>query len=97
MWGSGRCAKKVLLVVFETFLLKGMIYKGDIDIDKEVLKKIDKAILEHIDIDIDKEILEKINIDKILNRLEFGISNRAIYTPQGYGWNSFVLSLSLVK
>ena len=68
MWGSGRCAKKVLLVVFETFLLKGMIYKGDIDIDKEVLKKIDKAILEHIDIDIDKEILENIDIDKISYR-----------------------------
>ena len=31
-----------------------------------------------IDIDIDKEILENIDIDKISNRLEFGISNRAI-------------------
>ena len=30
-----------------------------------------------IDIDIDKEILENIDIDKISNRLEFGISNRA--------------------
>ena len=44
----------------------------------------DKAILGHIDIDqgflqnIDnKEILENIKIDKILNPLEFGISNRA--------------------
>ena len=39
---------------------------------------IDRAVLENID--IDKEILENINIDKILNRLEFGISNRATYT-----------------
>ena len=30
-----------------------------------------------IDIDIDKEILENIDKDKILNQLEFGISNRA--------------------
>jgi len=29
-------------------------------------------------IDIDKEILENIDINKILNQLEFGISNRAI-------------------
>ena len=43
----------------------------DINIDKAFLKNIG------IDIDIDKEILENINIDKILNRLEFGISNRA--------------------
>ena len=53
----------------------------NIDID------IDRAVLENIDIDIDKEILENINIDKeisetididkISNRLEFGISNRA--------------------
>ena len=34
--------------------------------------------MENIDIDIDKEILENIDIDKISNRLEFGISNRAI-------------------
>ena len=48
-----------------------------IDIDKKVLENInidiDKEVLENID--IDEEILE--NIDKILNRLEFGISNRA--------------------
>ena len=55
----------------------------DIDIDRAILKNIDidididKEILENIDIDIDKEILENIDIDKILNRLEFGISNRA--------------------
>jgi len=30
-----------------------------------------------IDIDIDKEISENIDIDKISNRLEYGISNRA--------------------
>ena len=41
----------------------------DIDID------IDKDILENIN--IDKEILENIAINDILNRLEFGISNRA--------------------
>ena len=43
----------------------------DINID------IDKEILENIDSDIDKEISENIDIDKISNRLEFGISNRA--------------------
>ena len=49
----------------------------DIDIDMEVLENIDndKEILENIDIDM--ENLRNINIDKILNRLEFGISNRA--------------------
>merc|ERR1712061_276235 len=59
----------------------------DIDIDKYILENIDivididKEILENIDIDIDidKEILENIDIDKISNRLEFGISNRAIW------------------
>ena len=58
----------------------------DINIDKEILENIDididivKDSLENIDIviDIDKEILENIDIDKISNRLEFGISNRAI-------------------
>ena len=35
------------------------------------------VILENIDIDIDKEILENIKSDKISNRLEFGIWNRA--------------------
>ena len=57
----------------------------DIAIDNDILENIDidididKYILENIDIviDIDKEILENIDIDKILNRLEFGISNRA--------------------
>ena len=55
----------------------------DIDID------IDMVILENIDIeididmvflentDIDKGILKNIDIDKMLYRLEFGISNRA--------------------
>ena len=43
----------------------------DMDID------IDRAVLENID--SDKEILENIDIDKISNRLEFGISNRAIH------------------
>ena len=33
--------------------------------------------MENFDIDIDKEISENIDIDKISNRLEFGISNRA--------------------
>ena len=39
------------------------------------------VIFENIDIDIniDKEISENINIDEILNRLEFGISNRATH------------------
>ena len=54
----------------------------NIDIDNEILENIDidididKKILENID--IDKEILENIDIDKISNRLEFGISNRAM-------------------
>ena len=62
----------------------------NIDIDRAVMEyiNINKEILENIDINIDinKEILENIhidkeileNIDKISNRLEFGISNRAI-------------------
>ena len=57
----------------------------DIDMDKE--------ILENIDIDIDKEILENINIDKILNRLEFGISNRAIPMQENLCNASLDLSL----
>ena len=44
----------------------------NIDIDNEILENID----------IDKKILENIDIDKILNRLEFGISNRARLLPQ---------------
>ena len=35
-------------------------------------------------IDIDKEISENIDIDKISNRLEFGISNRATQTCYSY-------------
>ena len=42
----------------------------DVDIDRKSLR--------NIDINIDKEISENIDIDKISNRLEFGISNRAI-------------------
>ena len=38
------------------------------------------VILENIDIDIDMAILQSIDIDKILNRFKFGISNRAIAT-----------------
>ena len=52
----------------------------DIDIDKEILENIDIDI----DIDIDKEISENIDIDKISNRLEFGISNRAICNRSGF-------------
>ena len=62
---------------------KDILENIDIDIDKNILENIDidinidKEILENIDIVIviDKEILENINIDKISNRLEFGISN----------------------
>ena len=46
----------------------------DIDIDLVILENIDMDILENID----KGILQNINIDKILYRFEFGISNRAI-------------------
>ena len=66
---------------FPKAILKNIDRKslGYIDIDKEILENnnSDKEILENID--IDKEILENIDIDKILNRLEFGISNRAIW------------------
>ena len=57
-------------------------------------------ILENIDIgiDVDKAILQNIDIDKILNRSKFGISNRAIC-----GWSidkparlSFSCSLDLL-
>ena len=47
----------------------------NIDINNEILENIDN------DIDIDKENLENIDIDKISNRLEFGISNRATAPP----------------
>ena len=40
------------------------------------------VILENIDIDIDKAILQNIDIDKILNRFKFGISNRASTVSQ---------------
>ena len=58
----------------------------NIDIDKDNLKNIhiyiDMAILEniHIDIDIQKGILQNIDIDKVLYRLGFGISNTPICT-----------------
>ena len=42
--------------------------KNDINTDKEILENI------NINIDVDKDILENIDIDKISNRLEFGIS-----------------------
>ena len=43
---------------------------------------IDQEILENIDKDNDQEILENIDIDKILKRLEFGISNRALTSAE---------------
>ena len=73
----------------ESHVIPGLIsrmYKNimeNIDINRAVLENIDididKEILENID--IDKEISENIDIDKISNRLEFGISNRAIWHP----------------
>ena len=41
--------------------------------------------MENIDIyiDSDMEILKNIDIDKISNQLEFGISNRASHGPEG--------------
>ena len=50
----------------------------DIEIDKEIFENIDIDIDKEVseNIAIDKEILAKIDIDKISNRLEFGISNR---------------------
>ena len=47
----------------------------NIDIDIEIVMVISENI--DIAIDIDKGILQNIDIDKILYRLEFGISNRA--------------------
>ena len=47
-------------------------------------------------IDIDKEILDNIDIDKILNRLEFGISNRAIHTVDSTGHHNLEVPSSLL-
>ena len=69
----------ISIVDISTNLKNGDIDKGileNIIINKAIPKNIDidKEILENND--IHKEILENINIDEILNRLEFGISNR---------------------
>ena len=72
------------MVIFENIDIdKEILENIDIDIDKEILEDIDigKEILE----DIDKEISENIDIDKISNRLEFCISNRAMTIPQHNG------------
>ena len=61
----------------------------DIAIDNDILENID------IDIDIDKEILENIDIDKISNRLEFGISNRAMHLSSYIGPSEGVLAAAL--
>ena len=63
--------------------MKYRIFISIVDISAN-LKNIDinKEIFENID--IDKESLENIDIDKILNRLEFGISNRAMVPPTHY-------------
>ena len=72
----------------------------DIDIDMVILENIDIDIdmdfLEYIDIDIDidKGILQNIDIDKILYRLEFGISNRAKDYQKG---PLLFLSFTLIK
>ena len=74
----------------------------DIDIDKAVLEyididiDIDKDILENIDIDINNEISENIDIDKILTRLEFGISNRANVQSLLKSWINTVECLPMV-
>ena len=56
----------------------------NIDIDKEISENID----------IDKEISENIDIDKILNRFEFGISNRANCTSYSFV-TILILSIAL--
>ena len=58
----------------------------DIDIDIDI----DMYFLENIDIvvHINKGFLQNIDIDKILYRLEFGISNRAI-------WNRLRLQIAI--
>ena len=72
-------------------------------IDRAVLEYItiyiDKDLLENIDIDIEKEISENIYIDKILNRLEFGISNRAMIHSNCVicKFQLFMIFLSLVN
>ena len=55
------------------------------------------VILENIDIDIDidKAILQNIDIDKISNRLEFGISNRATSHSVSMDMTGFVSSQTL--
>ena len=50
-----------------------------------------------IDIDIDKEILENIDIDKISNRLEFGISNRAKPNPTNQPTIDTIISCSVIN
>ena len=46
-----------------------------------------------IGIDIDKGILQNIDINKILYRLEFGISNRAIFVTLGLNENQKLVDL----
>ena len=68
----------------------------NINIDKEILENIDIVIDYEVleNIDIDKEILENIAIDKILNRFEFGISNRANCTSYSFV-TILILSIAL--
>ena len=61
-------------MILETIDINMVILENiDIDIENNILENID------INIDIDKENLQYIDIDKISNQLEFGISN----TPRG--------------
>ena len=63
------CFQPILTFLPPDLSMKYRIFISIVDISAN-LTNID------IDIDIDKESLENIDIDKISNRLEFGISNR---------------------
>ena len=88
------CFQPILTFFPPDLLMKYRIFISTVDISANLKNiDIDKEIFENIDIDIDKEvseniaidkeILAKIDIDKISNRLEFGILNRAIWQQSG--------------
>ena len=52
--------------------------------------------MENIDVDINKDISENIDINKILNRLEFDISNRANVQSLLKSWINTVECLPMV-
>ena len=76
-WGSDSCTDKATLVGIEL----SQPQAGQLKIWKKLFSKIQISILirrENIVIDINKEILQNIDIDKKLQRLEFGIANTPV-------------------